>query len=219
MFPIKDKNKTERRPITLWVLIGVNLAVFAVQCFRTEAEIRDWFTRFGMIPAQLALDDPSTWSTLITSQFLHGGYGHIAANLWMLFVFGDNVEDRMGPLRFVIFYLLCGIAAGLTHCAFDMSSEIPTIGASGAIAGVLGAYIVFFPRARILSVIPILYLPLLYELPAGAFLGIWFGLQIVNGSVGFFTDAGTGAIAWWAHAGGFVAGFLLCRIFARKRAA
>lgn len=155
------------------------------------------------------------WLTLLTSLFLHGGFLHLAGNMWFLWIFGGNVEDRIGRTRFLIFYLLCGIAAGYTHIATNPESRIPTIGASGAIGGVLGAYILLFPQARVLTFIPIFILLFLREIPAWIFLGIWFLLEFAGAqsSLFFQQDRQVGGIAHWAHVGGFLAGFLLIRLF------
>jgi len=151
--------------------------------------------------------------TLVASLFLHGGLAHLLGNMWFLWIFGDNIEDRLGRGRFLLFYLFCGIAAGVTHVASDSASLIPTIGASGAIGGILGAYVVLFPHARVLSLFFIFFV----ELPAWVFLGIWFFLQWIGAREALFfqEDRTMGGVAYWAHIGGFLAGFLLIRLFLR----
>ncbi|HMQ21161.1 MAG TPA: rhomboid family intramembrane serine protease [Planctomycetota bacterium] len=202
----------------MWVVIAANVLVFFVQndLARANPEQPAWLD-YAIVPALVSWNDPLTWFPLVSSQFLHGGLGHLISNLWILWIFGDNVEDRMGPLLFAVFYIACGCVAGLVHIAFGPSSLVPTIGASGAIAGVLGAYLVLYPHARVLTLVPLLFLPLVYDLPAYFFLILWFGLQVLNGSLSLFTSEALSSVAWWAHVGGFVAGALLCRLFARRR--
>jgi hypothetical protein len=144
--------------------------------------------------------------------FLHGGFMHLIGNMWSLYIFGDNVEDRLGSARYIAFYLLCGLASGLTHLLLNAHSNIPTIGASGAIAGVMGAYFVLYPRSRILTLIPIIFIPWFVEIPAFFFLGIWFVLQFLNAAG---SSGQAGGIAWWAHIGGFVFGILFLKLLDR----
>ncbi|MEY2544213.1 MAG: hypothetical protein QOE81_1674, partial [Verrucomicrobiota bacterium] len=154
---------------------------------------------------------------LLTHQFLHGGWFHIIANMWTLWIFGDNVEDRMGPGRFAIFYLLCGTIAGTTHLLTNPDSTVPSVGASGAIAGVLGAYLLFFPTARLIVLFPIFFFPLFFEVPAVFYLAIWFFGQLFSGTAALAGPQQVGGIAWWAHIGGFIGGMLLCGLFAQRR--
>jgi membrane associated rhomboid family serine protease len=149
--------------------------------------------------------------------FLHGGWMHIIGNMWTLWIFGDNVEDRMGPLRFVLFYLLCGLAAGVTHWLTNPDSTIPTVGASGAIAGVLGAYFFLYPHARIIAMVPIFFWPFFFELPAITYLGFWILSQIFSGTLSLALPKDVGGVAWWAHVGGFIAGAALHRLFVKRR--
>ena len=151
-------------------------------------------------------------------QFLHGGWLHIIGNMWTLWIFGDNVEDRMGSLRFAIFYVTCGMAA-VAQLITLPDSMVPTVGASGAIAGVLGAYLLFFPTARLVVLFPVLFLPFFFQLPAVLYLGAWFVIQLFSGTLALASAAQVGGIAWWAHVGGFTAGLLLCRLFVRRRRA
>jgi membrane associated rhomboid family serine protease len=137
--------------------------------------------------------------------------------MWTLYLFGDNVEDRMGPIRFLIFYLICGLAAGAAQFATNPASNVPSLGASGAIAGVMGAYLFLFPRARIITLIPILFIPFLVEIPAFVYLGFWYLMQLLNGTVAIRSDVDYGGIAWWAHVGGFTAGALLMPLFLQPR--
>jgi len=154
----------------------------------------------------------------IASMFLHGGWLHLIGNMWYLWIFGDNVEDRLGHVRFLLFYLLCGIGAGIAHTLLNPASRIPSIGASGAIAGVLGAYFVTFPFAKVLTVVPILFFVQILEIPAILVLGLWFLMQFLYGtaSLAVATSANTGGVAWWAHVGGFLIGIVLLRLMGRR---
>jgi membrane associated rhomboid family serine protease len=147
--------------------------------------------------------------------FLHGGWLHILGNMWFLYLFGRTVEDRMGHLRFLIFYLLCGIAANIAYFMLDLRSAVPEFGASGAIAGVMGAYVVLFPTARILTLVPIFIFPWLVEIPALFFVGYWFLLQVFSGTLSFASQGSSGGVAWWGHVGGFLAGVLFLFMFRR----
>jgi membrane associated rhomboid family serine protease len=197
------------------ILIATNILAWFYQLSLGD-RLDGFFATYGLIPAQWTL----AWSgrgdlfvamvPLFASLFLHGGWMHLIGNMLYLWVFGDNVEDKLGPTRFTVFYLLCGIIASLVHVAIDPVSPVPTVGASGAISGVLGAYVVLFPKARVLTLIPIIVFLHVVELPALIVLGLWFALQFVNGMVSIGLDtAGMGGVAWWAHIGGFVAGMLM----------
>jgi membrane associated rhomboid family serine protease len=154
------------------------------------------------------------WLTLLTCIFLHGGWMHFLGNMWFLFIFGDNVEDRFGHLGYVLFYLGCGIAASLAHLLTNTTSTVPTIGASGAIAGVMGAYSFLYPRARVLALVPLVVIYEMVVLPAPVFLGVWFVLQFFQGVAAISTTQ-AGGVAWWAHIGGFVAGLAVAAILQR----
>jgi membrane associated rhomboid family serine protease len=145
----------------------------------------------------------------LSFMFLHGGFWHLLGNMWTLYIFGDNVEDHLGPLRYLLFYLLCGMASGASHLLLNLQSPVPTIGASGAIAGVMGAYMILHPHAKILTLIPIIIIPYFVEIPAFFFLGLWLLLQFLNAA----GSQGAGGIAWWAHIGGFIFGFLFLKLF------
>lgn len=150
--------------------------------------------------------------------FMHGGWFHLFSNMLALYIFGDNVEDSMGSQRYLIFYLLCGVAAALTHVFFNPNSPIPTVGASGALSGVLAAYLLFYPSARVITLIPIFFLPWLVEIPAVVYLGLWFISQLANGLFSILIDVqAMGGVAWWAHIGGFVAGLVLAPLFRQRR--
>jgi len=158
----------------------------------------------------------SVWP-LLTSMFLHGGWLHLIGNMWTLWIFGDNVEERMGRARFLGFYLLCGLIAGLTQWLTNPGSTLPTVGASGAIAGVLGAYFVLYPHARIIVLLPILFVPFFFELHAVVYLAFWFLSQVYAGTIGSLAPEPVEGVAWWAHVGGFIAGAALQRLFVLPR--
>ena len=224
MFPIQDSVPSRSVPVVTRGLILINVVVFFFELSLSRESNIQLFYLFGVVPARFT--DPewaasigfpigSYWS-LLTHQFLHGGWLHIVANMWTLWIFGDNVEDRMGPLRFIIFYLVCGVLAALTQVLVTPDATIPSVGASGAIAGVLGAYLLFFPTARLIVLIPILFFPFFFELPAVIFLVLWFFIQLFSGTVMLASPQQVGGIAFWAHIGGFIAGMLLCRFFVRR---
>jgi len=224
MFPIQDSVPSRSVPVVTRALILINVVVFFFELSLSRESIIQLFYLFGVVPARFT--DPewaasigfpigSYWS-LLTHQFLHGGWLHIVANMWTLWIFGDNVEDRMGPLRFIIFYLVCGVLAALTQVLVTPNATIPSVGASGAIAGVLGAYLLLFPTARLIVLIPILFFPFFFELPAVIFLVLWFFIQLFSGTAMLASPQQVGGIAFWAHIGGFIAGMLLCRFFVRR---
>ena len=221
MIPIRDTIPSHHRPVVTWALIAANALVFLVAAGMPEAA----YYTFGFVP--LRFTDPA-WAAsrglpgpgalpLFTSMFLHGGWLHLVFNMWTLWIFGDNVEDRMGRWRFLAFYLLCGLAAALAHWALNATSDVPVVGASGAIAGVLGAYLVLYPQSRILTLIPIFFWPLFVELSALIFLGGWLLIQLVSGAMELGVAGSAAGVAWWAHVGGFFAGMLLYRFFLRRR--
>ena len=170
--------------------------------FTTDVELR---TR------ELASPPFSPWLTLLSCIFLHGGWMHMLGNTWFLYIFGDNVEDRIGHFPYLLFYLFCGVGASAAHLATNVNSQIPTIGASGAIAGVMGAYFLLYPHARVTSVIPIFFFLHVVVLPAPLFLGIWFAIQFFQGTMAI-TSMQTGGVAWWAHIGGFVVGYAVAAV-------
>jgi membrane associated rhomboid family serine protease len=216
MIPLKDTIQSRSTPWVTWAIILVNGIVFLFELSLSPEQLERLVALFGMTPARLQVD-PMAYSTLLTCMFLHGGWMHFVGNMWMFYLFGDNVEDRMGPVQFLIFYLLCGLAAGLTHYATNAGSTVPTVGASGAIAGVLGAYFVLFPQARVITLVPILFIPLLFEIPAVIFLGIWFVGQLLNGTISLAGGPYVQNVAWWAHIGGFVAGLVLLPLFKKSQ--
>lgn len=211
MLPLKDTVRARGFPFVTVALIAANVLVFMIELRLPPGVLEAvvWF--LGVVPARL-LDQPlpSEWLTLVTSQFLHGGWLHILSNLIALVIFGDNVEDRLGHGRFLAFYLLCGIAAALVHVWSGPSSIAPAIGASGAIAGVLAAYVVLFPSARVVTLVPVFLIPWFIEIPALVWVGGWFASQLLNGLMQIGVGAEElGGVAFWAHVGGFVAGLAL----------
>ena len=215
MFPLYDTLRSRRFPLVNWMLIILNGLAFYYELKLGEAGLKSFVHTWGLIPLQLISNPAETWITIFTSMFLHGGWFHILSNMWILVIFGDNIEDRMGGGRYLIFYLLSGIVAALLQAYIFPQSDMPMIGASGAIAGVLGAFLILFPRARIASIVPIFFLFTLVEIPATIFLGFWFVLQLFSGWLAL-QGANTSGVAWWAHIGGFVFGMLAVRLFARR---
>lgn len=232
MFPLKDDIQSRTTPVVNLTLIGACVLAFLLQMNDTDGLVND----YGMIPARVSQPDAELvtseqrmvktpfgvqevtiqstlprprfhpYTTLLSCIFLHGSLMHLAGNLWFLWVFGDNVEDRMGSAGYLLFYLGAGVAASLTHFAFQPGSPIPTIGASGAVAGVMGAYLLLYPHARVTTLVPIFFILQIMIIPAPIFLGVWFVIQLLQGSFSM-GNAEAAGVAWWAHAGGFAFGF------------
>ena len=224
MIPLRDANPSRNLPLVTIVLILANSLIFIYELTLGPAQLDQFVFTFGVVPARLtgmagpSLPTGGGLETLLTSMFLHGGWLHLIGNMWFLWIFGDNVEDYLGHLRFLLFYLLCGLAAGFVHIAFNLQSTLPTVGASGAIAGVLGAYFLLFPRAKVLTLVPVFFVFLL-EIPAYIILLYWFLLQFLSGTASIVGgNAAQGGVAWWAHVGGFVVGLALVKILAPARA-
>ena len=215
MIPIKDENPTYSTPIVVYALIAINVMVFFHQ-MSLGSGIERFFQLYAVIPRELSasfsgipLNQPvPELATLITSQFLHGGLIHIGGNMLFLWTFGDNIEHDLGHIKFLLFYLVCGVLAGLTHWFFAMQSGVPTVGASGAIAGVMGAYLIKYPRAKIITLIPVIFIWTTVRIPAFFFLGFWFIQQAIS-SVASLGMPEADGVAYWAHAGGFVFGAIL----------
>jgi membrane associated rhomboid family serine protease len=203
MIPLRDVIPSRTTPYITVTIIVLNALAWLYEVLLPHEVLTDFLTAYGVVPAYFA------WPTLITSMFLHGSWSHVIGNMWYLWIFGDNVEDRVGHGRFIIFYLLCGIAAGLGQVAADPNSMLPTIGASGAIAGVMGAYFVLYPQSRVLTLIPI-FLFQVVELPAVVLLGFWFLMQLFSAGTIAMTAAshGSGGVAFAAHVAGFVMGLI-----------
>ncbi len=216
MIPIKDDIRSRTFPAVNWLLIILNLLVFFFELSLNTRDLEHFFETFGLVPAHVQWTNPVTLIPFFSSMFIHSGWFHILSNLWVLFIFGDNVEDRIGHGRYLIFYLLSGLAAGLLQYYSALNSLAPSIGASGAIAGVLGAYFSFYPTARVLTLIPVFIIPWFVYLPAIIFLGFWFLSQLVPGVLSLGA-ANAGGIAWWAHVGGFLFGLVASRLFAIRR--
>lgn len=222
MIPLRDSIRSRRFPIINVILITFNVVIFFYEVSLGK-EVEYLFKNFGIIPqhflhtmgeGNIALVLPS----LFSSMFLHGGWLHLIGNMWFLWIFGDNVEDRMGHFRFLFFYLLCGIGAALIHILVNPSSRIPTIGASGAIAGVLGAYFILYPLGKVLTLVPLGFFLTVVQLPAILFLGFWFLIQFLLGGLhSAFAPKDVGNVAWWAHVGGFISGAILIFFFKKRR--
>jgi membrane associated rhomboid family serine protease len=217
MLPIKDGVSTRFPPVVTWCLVAANSAIFLVQISLTPVELGRFVFQFALIPARYfgpagMMPPAETFTDYLpfaTNMFLHGGWLHLILNMWTLWIFGPAVEDRLGSGRYLLFYLVAGVVASLTHALFNPTSYLPALGASGAIAGMIGCYVRLFPFARLIVMIPILFLPLFFEVPALLFAGFWFLMQILQGTVGLLMPTDGGGVAWWAHIGGFVAGLLL----------
>ena len=203
MFPVADVIPSRTKPIVTIALIVVNAVAFLYELTLAGDDLPLFVQSFGVVPAYF------TWSSVVTSMFLHGGWLHFLGNMLYLWIFGDNVEDRLGHGWYAIFYLLCGTAAALGQAATQPYSLVPMIGASGAIAGVMGAYFVFFPHSRVLTAVLIFLFVDIVEIPAVFFLGIWFLMQFFSGVGSIGADAATGGVAFWAHVFGFAAGALI----------
>jgi len=204
MFPIRDHNPSERIPYVTYTLMAINILVFALVNFQEPAAINAVYYDYAMIPALIS--NGENYFSIISSMFLHGGFMHILGNMVFLFIFGDNVEDKMGHLPFLFFYLVCGIAAALAQYVVEVNSTIPVVGASGAIAGVMGGYLLLFPKAKVDIFIFFIIIIRIIPVPSFIMLGLWFALQLFSG-VTVPTEGG--GVAYWAHAGGFAFGALL----------
>lgn len=218
MFPLRDNIVSRAPPIATIILIALNATAFFFEMTISDQARERLFYIFGLVPKRFS---DQVWAEsvgfpilpFLSSMFLHGGFFHIVLNMWMLWIFADNVEERMGSMRFVVFYILSGIVSGLCHVTFNPSSPIPAVGASGAIAGVMGAYAFMFPRSRIVVFLPLLFWPFFFEISAYAFMLVWFYGQLFSGLASLANPMSVGGIAWWAHIGGFLAGILLRPIF------
>lgn len=220
MIPLRDSLRSRSFPVVTILLIVLNAYVFLHELFLSAHALDILVHRFGVVPAQMGnilAHEGISWMLLplITATFLHGGWLHMLGNMLYLWVFGDNIEDRLGHFKFLVFYLMAGIAGNLAHIWSDPASTAPVIGASGAIAGVLGAYFIWYPRARILTLVPIFIFISFVEIPAIFYLFLWFGLQLLNGLVSLAAPGNV--VAWWAHIGGFVAGMAVAVLYRRNR--
>ncbi|MFP4194774.1 MAG: rhomboid family intramembrane serine protease [Desulfobacterales bacterium] len=216
MIPIRDTIPAKHYPVITHTLIGINVLVFLVQLGH-GSQFQEFVFTYGLVPARYTVGEVSVHFTfgqqifsLFSFMFLHGGFLHLIFNMWSLYIFGDNVEDHLGSLYFLIFFIAAGLVSGLFHFVSNPASTTPVIGASGAIAGVMGAYFILYPHSRVLTLIPIFFIPFFVEIPAFFFLGLWFLLQLLNAAGAQAQQAG---IAWWAHIGGFVFGVFALKMF------
>jgi membrane associated rhomboid family serine protease len=223
MFPLRDDNPIKVMPFVTWTLIAVNVMVFLYQISLGPRSLQVFVYQYGAIPAVvvgeqslragMAAIPPGL--SIFTSMFLHGGWMHLIGNMWYLWIFGNNIEEAMGHLRYIFFYLICGLLASASHIISNMSSTVPSIGASGAISGVLGAYLLLYPRAKVLTLVYLGFFLRLMYIPAGLILGFWFILQVLSGSLAGSQNGG--GVAFWAHIGGFIAGVILVGLFKKRR--
>lgn len=206
MFPIRDHNPSGRVPYVTYALIAANVVIFVsyVGLFNDPSGLNRFFYDWAMIPARLSVGNG--YQTVLSSMFLHGGWMHLLGNMLFLYIYGDNIEDEMGHVPFALFYVASGVAAGLIHVLSAPYSQVPTVGASGAIAGVMGGYLLLFPKARVDILIFIIVYIRILPIPAWIVLMVWFGMQLIGG---FGADPTAGGVAYWAHLGGFVAGLVL----------
>jgi membrane associated rhomboid family serine protease len=222
VIPLRDENPSSTVPVVTRALIVVNVGVFLYEVALGQG-LAAFVGDFGLVPLRLlesfkGAENPlPVIATILTSTFLHGGWLHLIGNMWYLWIFGDNVEDRMGHARYLLFYLAGGAASGVLHTVMNPHSPLPTVGASGAIAAVLGAYLVLFPRARVVTLVPLFIVIQLMALPAVVVLGLWFVFQFFAGALSLGYAAGsTGGTAWWGHIGGFAFGMLLGRVLGSR---
>lgn len=211
MIPLRDTQPSFSKPLVTGLLIAINILIFLYEFSLDPFSLNHFIMEYGVVPSRFQYLD------LISSMFLHGGWFHLLGNMWFLWIYGDNVEDVLGHHKYLLFYILCGVAAGMVQVLTNPGSRIPTVGASGAIAGVMGAYLIKFPRSKIVTLVPIFIFVTTMEIPAVFMLLYWFVLQIFSG----FGSAGTsnvsqGGVAWFAHIGGFLAGMLLIKIMGTK---
>lgn len=218
MFPLKDSTPSNSVPVVNYMVIAVNVLVFLYEASLSPHQLNNFIDAVGLVPARF-IEHPGGDQifTIFSSMFMHGGWMHLISNMWALFIFGDNIEDRMGHFKYLVFYLICGIAAGITQVIVGgVHSQVPMVGASGAIAGVLGGYLLLYPHARVTTLLFMGYFSRITELPALIYLGFWFLSQFFTGMFALSRtaeQAAEGGVAFWAHVGGFVAGFALVKLF------
>ena len=222
MIPLKDDNPTQSKPIVTYYLIGICIVIFIIQLLSTSYRTGTFFYSYGLIPSvllgKLQLSEnmyiiPS-YLTVITSMFVHGGFMHLIGNMLYMWIFADNIEDDLGKIKFIIFYLLCGIGAAMAQVFSDINSQIPMVGASGAIGGILGAYLINYPKSKVLVLIPFGFFSQLIKIKAIYVLGFWFLLQFINSA---FSSSSGGGVAYAAHIGGFITGMILILFFNKKK--
>ena len=213
MIPLRDSNRSRNFPVMNWIIIGINVLVFFFELGLSEEELNTFINTYALIPSRLQSQPVAYATSIFSSMFMHAGWFHILSNMWILYIFGDNVEDRMGPLSYLFFYLLGGIAAALLQTYIGTGTSVPVLGASGAIAAALGAYIFLFPSARVVTLVPIIFFLTIIEVPALIFIGFWFVTQLFSGLASIGAVEG---VAWWAHIGGFLVGLVLSPFFLRR---
>jgi membrane associated rhomboid family serine protease len=223
MLPIRDDQPRYSTPFVTWFLIALNLLIFLLEAALDERSLNILIQQFGVVPSHVAAflagspkyPLPAVVLPFLTSMFLHGSWMHVIGNMWFLFIFGDNVEDYLGHFKYLVFYILTGLIAMTTQVAINLHASVPTLGASGAIAGVLGAYFVLYPRARVLT----WFFVIVIWVPAWIILGYWFALQFLSGTATALAMPGPnmGGVAFWAHVGGFISGALLVKVFGERR--
>jgi membrane associated rhomboid family serine protease len=229
MIPIRDDQPRFSTPYVNYFLIGLNVLVFLMELMvgaQSERALNGFLFQFGVVPRHVTglltgtpvFNPVAAILPMFTSMFLHGSWLHIIGNMWVLYIFGDNIEDYLGHFKYIVFYLISGLAAGFAHTLLNPASNVPSVGASGAIAGVMGAYFVLYPRARVLTIVPLIIFFTFWWLPAWIVLGYWFLIQFLSGtatSIAYSAQT-TGGIAFWAHVGGFVAGIVLIKVFPQR---
>jgi membrane associated rhomboid family serine protease len=218
MFPLRDTIPSEKVPIVNYLVMGICILVFLFESTMPTPELESFLSTYGLVPANfLSQLDAAQVETVFSSMFLHGGWAHVLGNMWFLFIFGDNVEDRLGHVGYLLFYLFTGICAAGTQVFIQAGSHVAMVGASGAISGVLGAYFVLFPQSRVVALIPAGYFSRTMEVPAIFFLGIWFVMQLLPGVSSLAATTGdVGGVAFWAHVGGFVSGWILAQFIPKE---
>jgi len=224
VIPLRDTIPSRRPPILTVVLIAANTLIFFYQMMMNDRQFLSFINEYGLVPAKytdvsvhLHSFNPALYFPFLSNMFLHGSWFHLLSNMWILWLFGDNIEDRMGHFGYFLFYILSGVAAGFVHFLFNQTSQIPAVGASGAIAGVMGAYMLLFPYSRIITLIPIfVIIPLFVRIPAVLYLIVWFLSQLYAGAIQAFAGGMVGGVGWWAHIGGFIAGLLTNRLFLKQ---
>jgi len=226
MIPIRDRNPSGTFPYVTIGIIVINILIFLYE-LSLGPDLGVFLHQYGVVPVKVTnyfqasdLTSIDTFFPFLSSTFLHGGFIHLIGNMWFLWIFGDNIEDKLGHVKYLLFYILCGTIASSAHVFFNSRSEMPCIGASGAIAAVLGAYMVTFPRARVVTIVPIFFFIQIIELPAVVVLGFWILIQFFSGAVSLTASTSGAGVAWWAHVGGFVSGiilfYIICILFVRK---
>ena len=230
MIPIRDDQPRFSTPYVTYFLVALNVVIFLMELSigaQSRGALNSLIFEFGVVPKQvlgslggrLQLSPAAAVVPIFTSMFLHGSWLHIIGNMWVLWIFGDNIEDHVGHFLYLVFYLVCGFAAAATHILLNPASNVPTVGASGAIAGIMGAYFLLYPRARVLTIVPLIVFFTFWWLPAWIVLGYWFLVQFLSGTATSvaYSSSSSGGIAFWAHVGGFVAGIILIKVLPERR--